>query len=163
MIQIEFAEAEVQQLHYERYHHPHPRVQMKMEALYLKAKGLPHGLIADYVGVCENTLRTYLREYQTGGIAGVKQVNFHRPTSALEPHRPTLEDYFADHPSATIAEAAEAIERLTGIRRQPTQVRVFLRKLGLKRRKTAAIPAKYDEAQQEECKKKSSNRGSPRR
>ncbi len=31
MIKIEFSEEEIKALHYERFHHPHPRVQMKME------------------------------------------------------------------------------------------------------------------------------------
>ncbi|MDM8568921.1 IS630 family transposase, partial [Thiotrichales bacterium HSG1] len=35
MIQIEFLEEEREALHYERYHHPHPRVQKKMEVLWL--------------------------------------------------------------------------------------------------------------------------------
>jgi hypothetical protein len=38
---------------------------------------------------------------------------------------------------------------LTGIKRSPTQVDVFLKKLGLKRLKTSAIPAKCDVQLQE--------------
>jgi len=37
MIKLEFTEAEQQSLHYERYHHPHPRAQRKMEALRFKS------------------------------------------------------------------------------------------------------------------------------
>jgi hypothetical protein len=33
MIKLEFTDADKQMLNYERYHHPHPRVQRKMEAL----------------------------------------------------------------------------------------------------------------------------------
>lgn len=36
MIHIEFTEEEKQALNYARYHHPHPMVQRKMEALWLK-------------------------------------------------------------------------------------------------------------------------------
>jgi len=28
-------------IRHDRYHHPHPRVQQKMEVLWLKSKGLP--------------------------------------------------------------------------------------------------------------------------
>jgi transposase len=38
--------------------------------------------------------------------------------------------------------SAKRIEELTGIKRSPTQVGIFLKKLGLKRLKTSAIPAK---------------------
>lgn len=54
------------------------------------------------------------------------------------------------HPPATVAEAAAKITELTGIARKPTQVRRFLKRLGMAPRKVAAIPAKADvQAQQE--------------
>jgi DNA-binding CsgD family transcriptional regulator len=39
-----------------------------MEALLLKSQGIAHKKIADLTGICPNTLRTYLRDYQAGGI-----------------------------------------------------------------------------------------------
>jgi transposase len=162
MIQIAFTEEAIAQLHYERYHHPHPRVQQRMEALLLKAKGLPHHTIADCVGVCANTLRSYFTAYQAGGIDALKQNNFYQPTSALVAHQETLETYFRHHPPATIAEAAAVIERLTGIQRKPTQVRAFLQKIGMKRLKTYSVPEKHDADAQETFKKTNSNHGSKR-
>lgn len=149
MITLTFTEAEVAALHYERYHHPHPRVQQKMEALYLKSQDLPHALIARLVGVCETTLRAYFQDYQEGGIERLKQLNFYQPQSALAPHAASLEEHFRAHPVATIAQAQAVIEQHTGIKRSPTQVRHFLRSLGLQRRKVGVIPAKADSAQQE--------------
>ena len=52
------------------------------------------------------------------------------------------------HPPANATHAAAAIEELTGIKRSPTQIRIFMKKLGLKRLKTFAIPAKCDQDQQ---------------
>ena len=40
MININFNEFDIQKLYYERFDHPHPRVQLKMEALLLKSKGV---------------------------------------------------------------------------------------------------------------------------
>jgi transposase len=154
MIEITFTEETIGQLHYERYHHPHPRVQMKMEALLLKARGLPHQQIAACVGVSAPTLRSYLCAYQAGGIEALRQVRFHRPTSKLEAHRTTLEAYFTEHPPANANQAAAAIEALTGLKRSPTQTRIFMKKLGLKRLKTYAIPAKCDLEQQATFKKR---------
>ena len=91
MLRLTFTEDEVKDLHYQRYHHPHPRVQMKMEAVLLKAKGVPHHQIALCVGVCENTIHGYLEQYQTGGIEALKRLRFHRPTSEMEAHHETLE------------------------------------------------------------------------
>ncbi len=137
------------QLRYERYHHPHPRVQRKMEAVLLKAAGLPHQRIAALVGVSENTLRSYLAAYDQRGIDGVKELGFYRPVSELAAHAGTLEAYFRAHPCTTLAQACAAIERLTGIRRSQTQVSCFLKRLGLTRRRVYPVPAKVDPARQE--------------
>jgi transposase len=144
MLRLTFSQEDIKELDYQRYHHPHPRVQRKMEALLLKAKGLPHHQIASCVGVCENTVRSYFRQYQSGGIEALKRLEFRRPESRLSAHQDTIEAYFREHPVTTIPQAGKRIEELTGIKRSPTQVGIFLKKLGLKRLKTSAIPAKCD-------------------
>jgi hypothetical protein len=40
MLRLEFSEADKHALNHERYHHPHLRVQQRMEALWLKSQGL---------------------------------------------------------------------------------------------------------------------------
>jgi transposase len=155
MLQLTFTEAEIKELDNQRYNHPHPRVQRKMEAVLLKAKGLAHNQIAHCTGVCENTMRGYLREYQEGGIEALKRVEFYRPKSDLVQHGDTLEAYFREKPPSTIPQAAAIIEELTGLKRSPAQVGIFLKNLGLKRLKTYAVPAKIDVEEQETFKKKS--------
>ncbi len=144
MLRLTFSEEDIKELDYQRYHHPHPCVQRKMEALLLKAKGLPHHQIASCVGVCENTVRSYFKQYQTGGIEALKRLEFHCPTSELEAHHDPIETDFHEHPATTIPQAVKRIEELTGLKRSPTQVGIFLKKLGLKRLKTSAVPAKCD-------------------
>jgi transposase len=153
MLHLTFTEEDIKELDYQRYHHPHPRVQRKMEVLLLKAKGLSHHQIALCVGICENTMLSYLEQYQARGIEALKQLHFHHPTSEMQAHQDTLEAYFREHPPATIPQAVKIIEQLTGIKRSPTQVGIFLKTLGLKRLKTYAIPAKCDVQAQETFKK----------
>jgi len=148
MLKIEFSTTEIEALHYERFHHPHPRVQMKMEAVYLKSQKLPHQEIGRLTGISGNTLRSYLCDYQAGGIERLKQLNFYQPQSQLMEHRKSLEEYFKAHPPATIKQARAVIAEQTGIERSPTQVRGFLLHLGLKCRKVGMIPAKADLEQQ---------------
>lgn len=155
MIELKFSEADKEELHYERFHHPHPRVQLKMEVVWLKSQGEGHGRIAELAGVHVNTVTTYLQEYLEGGLEKLKEVLFHRPQSELVEHKQTIEIEFGQRPPATISEAAARIEQLTGIKRSPTQVRVFLKKLGLKCRKVGVIPAKADPDKQDDFKKKS--------
>lgn len=137
----------------QRFDHPHPRVQLRMEVLWLKSQNLPHKQICALAGVSPNTLRRYLRMYQEGGIENLKKVNFHRPESDLAEHRDSLESHFRKHPVASIPEAITIIEELTGIRRQPTQVRKFLKSMGIKRLKVGSIPSKADPDEQEKFKK----------
>lgn len=73
MIQIEFTSEEIDALELERYHHPDPKVQKKMEALYLKSQRLAHQEICRLCRISEPTLVTYLKQYQEGGIEQLKK------------------------------------------------------------------------------------------
>lgn len=149
MIKLSFTPEVIDQLHYERTHHPHRRVRQRMEAVYLKALGLPHQDIGRVVRISPKTLREYLHLYQTGGIEALKALNFNQPKSDLDDHQEQLRQEFDQKPPASFVEAAARIEHLTGLRRSPTQVGQFLKKLGLKRRKVGQIPAKADPDKQE--------------
>jgi len=148
MITVDFTPEQIDALHHERFHHPHPRVQEKMEAVHLKAQGLPHKDICRLSRITENTLRADLRQFQEGGVERLKRLDAAVPTSELADHRQTLEDDFRTNPPRSAAQAADAIERLIGIRRGPTQVRKFLAGMGMMLRKMGMIPAKADADEQ---------------
>ena len=154
MLRLDFSESDPQALNYERYHHPHPRVQQRMEALWLKSQGIPHHQIAHLCRISGNTLRAYLKRYQAGGVEALKQLSFYRPQSALQAHRDTIEAHLREQPPQTINEAVAVLETLTGLRRSPTQVRLFLKHLGLKCLKVGLLPAKADPEAQEAYQKK---------
>jgi len=147
-IQLTFTSDDLVTLSEMRYAYPHPIVQRRAETLWLKSFGLPHHQIARIAGVCENTMRDYFELYQTGGVDGLKVLHSYRPTSALQPHATTLEAHFRATPVATIKKAQAEIERLTGLKRGPTQVRQFLTQLGLRCRKVGMLPAKADPEKQ---------------
>jgi transposase len=149
MIKIEFTEEEIQALNYERYHHPHPHVQRKMEALWLKSQELTHKDICRLTRISPNTLRNYLREYIRGGIDALKVLNFYQPQSELNQHKQTIESYFREHPPASVKEAMAKIEELTGIKRSENRIREFLKSIGMAPRKVSMIPAKADPDEQE--------------
>jgi transposase len=148
MIHIDFKAEDIDALHHQRFHHPHPRVQLRLEAVYLKGQGLAHRDICRLTRISENTLRSYLGQFLEGGIERLKRTDWAGTASELAGHAETLEDYFRKNPPRSTAEAADAIERLTGVRRGLTQVRRFLGKAGLKFRKLGMIPAKADADEQ---------------
>src|ERR1043166_9588633 len=123
-----FRAAVVAEIAHDRYHHPHPRVQRKMEVLWLKSLGLTHADIAEFADTSPRSVQRYLDEYQEGGLDRVRRLNWQGKTCELDGHQQSLEDYFIEHPPRSAREAQEAIERLTGIRRGLSQVRAFLKK-----------------------------------
>jgi len=154
VIQLEFTEEEKKAIYYERFNYPHPRVQLKMEVLWLKSQGETHQKIAKLAGVHVNTVTAYLEEYQLGGIEKVKEVRFNRPESELINYKETIEEELKKNPPATINQASARIEQLTGIKRSPTQIGIFLKKIGMKCRKVGVIPSKANPEAQDDFKKK---------
>jgi transposase len=140
MRSITFSSADVEAMARDRYHHPDPRVQRKMEVLWLKHKGLTHDDIADLAGVSRSSVQRYLDEYLEGGLEQIRHCPWTGPGSALDEHRQSLEEHFREHPPRSLKEAQQTIQQRTGIGRGLTQVRRFLQRLGLKPRKVAAIP-----------------------
>jgi transposase len=116
------------EIRHDRYHHPHPRVQRKMEVLWLKSQGLTHAAIADLADVSPRSVQRYLDEFEQGGLVRVRRLCWKGARSAVDDHQQSLEDYFLEHPPRSTRDAQEAIERLTGLRRGLSQVRAFLKK-----------------------------------
>jgi transposase len=141
MHSIHFTAEDRRGLAHDRYHHPDPRVQRKMEVLWLKSHGLNHDDIATLADVSRRTVQRYLNEYREGGLPRLRLGLWHQPQSVLAGHQESLEDFFSKHPVRSTKQARAVIERQTGIRRSLSQVRHFLRnRLGLRWRQTGAIP-----------------------
>jgi transposase len=161
MIKIQFSDDEIQALKRERYTYPHPRIQEKMEVLYLKSMGITHCEICRLCNISRPTLAKYLHLYQSNGIDGLKHWDYAGRTSKLAIHSGSLEAYFKKHPPATSTQAVEEIEKLTGIRRSPTQVREFMNRIGMRFRKTGFVPKgtenELKQQEQDEFIKKNSN------
>ena len=88
-----FSAEDRQDLAHDRYHHPDPRVQRKMEVLWLKSHGLSHDDIATYADVSRRSVQRYLDEYLEGGLSRLRRCPGHHPRSALVEHETSLEEY----------------------------------------------------------------------
>ena len=159
MLKISFGEADIEALRYGRFQHPAPRVQVRMEALYLRSHKVANGEILRLCGISKASFHRSLQASVTGGVEPLTHFAPRRPRSALHHYRPTIEAAFQQRPPATVAEAAARIEALPGIVRKPTQVRQFLKALGMQPRQVGMIPAKADVDAQEACKKTGENPG----
>ena len=137
-----------------RYEDPRPAVQQKAEALILHAHGLSTKLIAEIIGVWPATIRGYFHQFKESGLEGLIENKVIPRKSEMHDYKDQLLEEFIKNPPTKVSEAKERIFQLTGLERGRTQVRSFLKSLGLKFRKTGVIPAKVDLEKQEEFKKK---------
>ena len=131
MARLAFSEDERQQLRRERFEYPHPRVQLRMEVLWLISCGQSYSSAARLAGVSDATVDRYVALYREEGIKGLKQFEWQGPTSQLAAHQTSREELFQADPPHTTAEACRRIEEATGIKRGLTQVRHFLKKVSV--------------------------------
>jgi transposase len=115
-------------IRHDRFHHPHPRVQLRMEVLWLKGRGLPHAEIADLASTSVRSVQRVLADYRQGGLDRVRALGWRGKPNELAPHRESLEAHFLEHPPRSVLEAQAAIERVAGVKRGLTQVRAFLKR-----------------------------------
>jgi transposase len=124
----------------ERSSHPCLRVREKMLVLWLLHKGVTRRKAAEIVGIGRATVQRYVAAFREGGLDGLRRSNFNRPASEMAAYRDLIRQSFEEQPARTVAEAAERIFQLTGLRRGPSQVRKFLKDLGMKWQSVRAIP-----------------------
>jgi transposase len=142
MIQLNIKPEDRQIIAQGRYTQPHPRVMQKYDALHLKDCGLSNKQICLILGICNNTLLSFFKQYTEGGLKRLNAINFNQPESDLKAHSTAIEKYFEENPPQSISEAAAKIEVLTGIKRGETQVRKFLKDKGFRFRRVGTVPAK---------------------
>jgi len=142
MIKLIFTQKILDQLHYERFNHPHPRVQLKMEALYLRGQGFSCKEVCAICKISKWTLIGYSKDFMNGGVAALEKFDCKGKVSRLEEHAETLKEEFKKSPPHTASEAAERIRKLTGVKRKLTQVKEFLKRHDFKYRKAGHVPGK---------------------
>jgi transposase len=81
MSRLTFSAEEQQALHKERFQHPHPRVQQRMEVLWLISQGLTYSQAARLAKVAEATVDRYVAVYRHGGLEALRQFHWRKPTS----------------------------------------------------------------------------------
>ena len=127
-------------VHEERVAHPNLRVREKMLVLWLLHCGTTREKAAEIVGIGRATVQRYVAAFRAGGLDGLRQWNPRRPSSEMAAYRDVIRESFEKEPARTVAEACDRIFRLTGLRRGPSQVRKFLKDMGLKFQRVRMIP-----------------------
>lgn len=139
---------QVAELHYMRFHHPCPAVQRRAEIVLLTIHHLAYGKIAKIFDVCPNTVTNTLAMFESGGIARLARWRGDDTDGELSAFDSLMHEHWREHPPSTIKEAAAQLEEITGVKRRPTAVRAFMKRLGFKRRKAGSVPGKANPMKQ---------------
>jgi transposase len=140
-LRIHLTEIEQQIVVNERESYPDPCVRRKLWVLWLLHCGTTREKTAEIVGVARSTVERYVADFREGGLDGLRKCGpRYKPTSELAAYADIIRQSFEKQPARTIAEACQRVSELTGVIRKPTQVRRFLKSLGLKWQRVRAIP-----------------------
>lgn len=137
---VELSEEQQRVVNEERVSHPNARVRQRMLVLWSLHCGLTRVQTAKVAHISRATVERVVAAFRDGGLDATRQWNVKGPTSELASYRDLIRESFEKEPARTVAEAAARIEALTGLRRGPTQVRKFLKDLGLKWQRMRAVP-----------------------
>ena len=155
MIVINFTEEEkdvLKRTKKETASNTHSIIRNRVEVVYLKSLGISNKLIEKIVLVSHTTVTNYLKLYQKGGIESLKQLNYKGQRSKLHDFSEEIIASIEQDPVGSLKEARARIAEITGIELCLTQVKEYLDKVGIKRRKVKQIPDKLDIEAQEEYK-----------
>jgi transposase len=145
MIRLELTDQEAEDL-VEALDDPATSEKHKIKLLVIRmhAEGAQHGFIAKCLNLHANTITNHIKEYRAGRLAATLEDRYYRPSSSLGPFLPCLRCSFLSAPVADAKQAVARIESLTGIRLSESQVRRFMKGIGMKLRKACSIPGKAD-------------------
>jgi transposase len=137
---VQLTEQEQSVVNEERSTHPNLRIREKMLVIWLLHNGLTREDAAKVAGVSRATVQRHVAAFREGGLDGLRRWNPNRPVSEMAAYRDLIRESFEKEPVRTIAEACDRVFRLTGLRRRPSQVRKFLKDMGLKFLRVRPIP-----------------------
>ena len=139
-LRVQLTEEEQSIVNEERTSHPHERIRERMLVLWLLHKGVTRQKAAEIVGVGRATVQRYVAAFRDGGLDGLRRWDPNRPESEMAAYRALIRESFEKQPVRTVAEACDRIVQLTGLRRGPSQVRKFLKNMGLKFQRVRMVP-----------------------
>ena len=139
-LRVQLTEEEQRVVNEERTSHPNERIRERMLVLWLLHNGDTRQRAAEIVGVGRATVQRYVAAFRVGGLDELRRWAPNRPESEMAAYRVIIRESFEKQPVRTVAEAGDRIFQLTGLRRGPSQVRKFVKGLGLKYQRVRMIP-----------------------
>ena len=142
---------EIQQIKVERYTYGDSMIQKRLMVIYLlSTTDLDNRTIAQVSGCHRNMVTIWRDKCLNEGLSSLYINNYRKPESILEEYRELILSHLDSNPVQSVNQAVSEIEKLTGIKRSPTQIRQFLVRNKYKWRKMGQIPGKANIQKQKE-------------
>ncbi|UZR97116.1 helix-turn-helix domain-containing protein [Chondrinema litorale] len=117
-----------------------PIIRNRFHMIWLLYKGFRRGECAKILGVSPNTITKYVRLYHEGGLELLSHLNYKKPVSKLMEHKEKICKAINELLPDCISAIREWIRQELGIERSLQRVRIFIKKLGFRYRKTTPFP-----------------------
>ena len=137
---VQLTDEEQDVVNEDRVSHPNDRIRERMLVVWLLHNGVTRQKAAEITGVGRATVQRFVAAFRDGGLDGLRRWDPNRPESEMAASRELIRESFEKQPARTVAEAGERIFELTGLRRGPSQVRKFVKDLGLKYQRVRMVP-----------------------
>ena len=123
------SEADIQIARYLKKYGSSSSIRLRMLVLFHRGMGMRPGSCARAADVHRNSVTRWIKIYISAGIEGLLEHRAYRPQSELLEYADLIAADFEQHPPRNINEACYRIEQLTGLKRGPTQVRHFIKRV----------------------------------
>ena len=120
------------------------RTKRKLMVVRMHDLHVPHSAIAGTLNISDDTVTNYLKLFLEGGLDALLENKYYQPSSSVEPYFAQIKESLDQEPVATTNEGADRIEKISGVKLSAEQTRRIMQRLGLRYRKTAAVPGKAD-------------------
>jgi transposase len=117
-----------------------PIIRDRLHTIWLLYHGYKRGECANILGLRANTITSYIRLYNQGGLDTLCRLNYKKPVSVMTAHSKVILAAINSLLPDSIAEVRQWISDNLDIERSVESVRVFVKKLGVKYRKTRPFP-----------------------
>jgi transposase len=149
----------VAKLAFKKYHESkHYKINQRMHFVYLKCKGYQNKMIADILSVTLKTIYEWQNIYEENDLDTLATLNYKGQPSKLNQFAEQLVFDFIINPFTTLKQAQDHIEKATGLKRSVPQIKAFIKRVNIKRRKVGQIPDKVDVIKQDNFIKNKLNR-----
>ena len=144
MLPFSLSQTDADSVNIERKTHSSSLIRDRMYVLHLLHLGYKRTECARIVGCHINSVTSYIRMYNEGGLQAIRQLSYCYPRHELHELEHEVDEALTATACNTVADAAQALATKFAYNRSYEAVRQFLHRLGYKHRKAGTFPGKMD-------------------